>query len=144
MIALDTNILVHAHRGESPWHEVAAAAVKSLAEGREAWALPAPCLHEFLAVVTHPRIWRPSTPLRQAIAQVEAWLGSPRVVVLSHGDGYWATLASMLLAGKSAGPVVHDAHVAALCMYHRVSELWTADRDFSRFPGITTKNPLVG
>ncbi len=55
MIAVDTNIIVYAHREDSPWHQAAAARVAELAEGSAAWAVPWPCIAEFLAIVTHPR-----------------------------------------------------------------------------------------
>ena len=57
MIAIDTNLLVYAHRRDSPWHTIARDAIAGLAEGRSAWAIPWPCVHEFLAIVTHPRIY---------------------------------------------------------------------------------------
>ena len=72
MIAVDTNILVYAHREDSPWHEVAARQVTFLAEGHTPWAIPWSCVHEFLAIVTHPRIYAPPTPLSLALDQVEA------------------------------------------------------------------------
>lgn len=143
MIAVDTNLLVYAHRRDSQWHAAAAPAVRELAEGSAPWAIPWPCLHEFLAIVTHPRIYSPPTPQATAAAQVEAWLASPTVVLLSEGPGYWDVLEGVLRASKVGGGQVHDARVAALCVHHRVSELWTADRDFSRFSGLTTRNPLV-
>jgi len=144
MIAVDTNVLVYAHREDSPWHPQAYARVKELAEGRALWALPWPCVHEFLAIVTHPRIYAPPTPLALALDQVEAWLESPGLVVLAESENYWPELRQMLIAGLVAGPQVHDARVAALCRLHGVRELWTVDRDFSRFPGLKVKNPLVG
>lgn len=144
MIALDTNVLVYAHREESSWHELASARVTALAESRAPWAIPWPCLHEFLAIVTHPRIYAPPTPLAAAVDQVEAWLGAPGLVVLSEGGGYWPELRAALEGGRIAGPQVHDARVAALCRLHGVRELWTADRDFGRFPGLVVRNPLVG
>ena len=143
MIAVDTNILVYAHRKDSQWHEAAEGAVRLLAEGTAAWAIPWPCLHEFLAIVTHPRIYAPPTPLAAAIAQVEAWLASPTHVMLAEGAGYWETLAATVSAARSVGGHVHDARVAALCAHHRVSELWSADRDFSRFTKLTVRNPLI-
>jgi hypothetical protein len=141
--AVDTNVLVYAHREDSAWHEPAFARVRELAEGRAPWAIAWPCLHEFLAIVTHPRIYAPPTPLVTAVDQVAAWLESPTLVLLSEGEGYWAVLRGLLEAGKVTGPLVHDARVAALCLYHGVRELWTADRDFGRFPGLTVRNPLV-
>jgi toxin-antitoxin system PIN domain toxin len=143
VIALDTNILVYAHREDAPWHEAASAHVTELAEGRAPWAIPWPCLHEFLAIVTHPRIYQPPTPLPVALDQVAAWLESPSVVPLAESAGYWSVLAATVTAGQVTGPQVHDARVAALCVHHGVRELWTADRDFSRFPEVRVRNPLV-
>ena len=144
MIALDTNLLVYAHREDSPWHDAAYARLMELAEGRALWAIPWPCLHEFLAIVTHPRIYAPPTPLAAAVDQVEAWLKSPSLKLLTESEGYWPALRTFMQEGRIAGPQVHDARVAALCRLHGVRELWTADRDFGRFPGLTVRNPLVG
>lgn len=143
MIAVDTNVLVYAHRKDSAWHAAAESRVRSLAEGREAWAIPWPCVHEFYAIVTHARIYRPASRSEQAIDQIEAWLESPSVVLLAEGDSYWLALKPLLEAGRVAGAGVRDARIAGLCAIHGVRELWTADRDFSRFPELRTHNPLV-
>jgi toxin-antitoxin system PIN domain toxin len=144
VIAVDTNVLVYAHREDSPWHGRASGVVEELAEGRAAWAIPWPCLHEFLAIVTHPRIYQPPTPLLRAVEQVEAWLESPTLVLLSEQEDYWLLLRSVVETGQISGPRVHDARVAALCRMHGVRELLSADRDFARFSGLTVRNPLVG
>lgn len=144
MIALDTNILVYAHREDSPWHDAAYSRVAELAEESAPWAIAWPCVHEFLAIVTHPRIYAPPSPLDKAIDQAEAWFESPSLVLLSESEGYWLRLRPMIQTGKASGPQIHDARVAALCLHHGVSELWTADRDFGRFPELTVRNPLVG
>jgi hypothetical protein len=143
VIAVDTNILVYAHREDSDWHAAAAQCVRRLAEGRAAWAIPWPCIHEFLAIVTHPRIYVPPSPTEVAIAQVEAWLESPSLVLLSESAGHWAQLREAIEGGRIAGPQVHDARIAALCLHHGVQELWSADRDFGRFPQVMVRNPLV-
>ena len=143
MIAVDTNILVYAHREDAPWHTRAEARLRELAEGRCAWAIPWPCIHEFLAIVTHPRIFAPPTPLGRASAQVAAWVASPSLVLLAEGNGYWSDLQRMLERGRVTGPVVHDARIAALCRHHGIRELWSVDRDFSRFPDLKGVNPLV-
>jgi toxin-antitoxin system PIN domain toxin len=143
LIAVDTNILVYAHRADSPWHSRAAPAVARLAEGRAAWSIPWPCIHEFLAIVTHPGIYRPPTPLAAAIDQVEAWLASPSLVLLGEASGYWPRLRALMEAGRIDGPRTHDARVAALCLLHGIGELWSADRDFTRFPQLKATNPLV-
>lgn len=143
MIAVDTNILVYSHRRDSPFHAAATARVRELAEGRTPWALPWPCVHEFYSVVTHPRIYGPPSTFDEAISQIAAWLESPSVVPLSEGPAYWPVLADLLSAGKITGPAVHDARIAALCQANGVRQLWSADRDFSRIPGLRATNPLV-
>jgi toxin-antitoxin system PIN domain toxin len=143
MIAVDTNILVYAHREDVSWFEAATASVKSLAEGTESWAIPWPCVHEFLAIVSHPRIFVTPTPLEQALDQVRAWLESPSLVLLGEGPGYWGRLVEQVLGSRAAGPLIHDARIATLCLANGVSELWSADRDFGRFPALRVRNPLV-
>jgi toxin-antitoxin system PIN domain toxin len=143
VIAVDTNLLVHAHREDSPWHQPALAWLTALAEGPDPWAIPWPCVHEFLAMVTHTRIFRPPTPRERAVDQVDAWLEAPGLVLLGEGDGYWPVLRGVVLEGGVLGAQVHDARIAALCRHHRVAALCTADRDFSRFPDLAVRNPLV-
>jgi uncharacterized protein len=143
MIAVDTNILVYSVREDSLWNKAALNCLRDLAEGASPWAIPWPCIHEFIAVVAHPRIYKPPTPLRDALLQVDYWMESPGLRLLGEGPSYWDHLKDVLIAGKAIGPIVHDAHVAAICLGHGVREIWTADRDFSRFKGIRTKNPLI-
>jgi len=143
LIAVDTNILVYAHREDSPFHDAALKRVVELAEGTATWSIPWPCVHEFLAIVTHPRIYAPPTPLDRALDQVDAWLESPALVVLAESTDHWLTLRSLLASARVAGPRVHDARIVALCRQHGVRELWSADRDFNRFAGLTVVNPLV-
>ena len=144
MIAVDTNILVYAHREDSPFHAAAIERLTELAEGPATWAIPWPCLHEFLSIVTHPRIYVPPSPLARALEQVDAWLGSPTLALLAESATHWSTLRALLVAGRVTGPRVHDGRVAALCRQHGVRELWSADRDFSRFAGLAVVNPLIG
>lgn len=143
MIAVDTNILVYAHREDSPFFEAAYRRLESLARTSTGWAIPWPCLHEFLAITTHPRIYDPPTPLRHALDQVDAWLEAPTLMLLSESDLHWPALRSLSVAGKIAGPRIHDARIAALCQQFKIRELWSADRDFSRFPDLKVSNPLT-
>lgn len=143
MIAVDTNILVYAHREDSPWFEPAIRQISALAEGPAAWAIPWPCVHEFFGIVTHPRRYSPPTPLAAAVAQIEAWLDSPGLLLLTESAQHFATLRAQIVSGRVVGPLVHDARIASICLDHGVAELWTADRDFTRFPGLRTRNPLI-
>jgi toxin-antitoxin system PIN domain toxin len=144
MIAVDTNILVYAHRRDAEFHGPAADCIRTLAEAKAAWAIPWPCLHEFYAISTHPRIYDPPSSRDQVIRQIDAWLVSPALVVLAEPEGYWVRLKAMLTAAKVSGPLVHDARIAALCTSQGVRELWTVDRDFGRFgSSLSVRNPLL-
>lgn len=144
MVAVDTNLLVYAHRTDAPFHEPARALIEALANDAVAWAIPWPCVHEFLGIVTHPRIYRTPTPGASAFAQLRTLAALPGLVFLHEGDGYLERLEQLALAGRVQGGAMHDARIAALCLYHGVAELWSADRDFSRFPALVTRNPIAG
>jgi len=143
MIAVDTNILVAFQRLEYAYHARAVEIMTDVAEGTALWAVPWPCLHEFFAVVTHPRIFKTPTPPEHALDVVSALLASPSVRLLTEGPGHWERLSRLVLSGHIAGPAAHDARIAAICLEHGVRELWTLDRDFSRFPALKTRNPFV-
>lgn len=143
MIAIDTNILVHAHREDSPFFEKAYACLAEFAEGVASWAIPWPCIHEFFSIITHPKIYDPPTPTAQAVEQLDVWMESPTLSLLPETPDYWRVLKELIASSHISGPMVHDARIAAICMAHGVSELLTADRDFGRFRALKTRNPLV-
>jgi uncharacterized protein len=143
MIAVDTNVLVYAHRAECVFYSAAFECIKSLAEGHRPWGIPVACLHEFLSVVTNPKIFKPASSYQQALAQVDAWLESPQAHVLHSGAQHWRVLSELSVKGRLQGGQFHDARIAAICIENGVSTLWTADRDFGRFKALKTLNPLV-
>ena len=142
MIALDTNILVYARRQELPEHDAAAGLLRDLAEGSEAWALPWPCLYEFLRVVTHPRVFDPPTDLEVALEDLSSLLRSPSLVLLGEGRQHFRQLREAASDARVFGNLVHDAHIAALCIEHGVTELLTRDRNFGRFKGLAACDPF--
>lgn len=143
MIAIDTNVLVYARREEAPFHSEAKQLLRELAEGDKPWALPWPCVYEFLRVVTHHRVFDPPTALVSALQDLESLLEAPSLVLLGEGPEHPAHLRHMVSAGNAVGNLAHDAHIAALIREHGVDELWTTDRDFGRFPGLRLRNPFV-
>jgi hypothetical protein len=143
VIALDTNILVYARREETQHHAQAIAIVEEFAQGDQPWALPWPCIYEFLRVVTHPRVFDPPTQLQSALEDLDSLLQSPSLTMLREGPRHTVFMQRLLKAGHAVGNLVHDAHIAALVVEHGVSELWTADRDFGRFPGIQVRDPFA-
>jgi uncharacterized protein len=143
VIAVDTDILVAVHRPGYAMHEQAAARVLALAQGSDPWAIPWPCVHEFLAIVTHAEIFeRPSAP-HEAVAAIQALLRSPGLRLIGEQPDHWERMASLLGGCDVRGSLVHAARIAAICLSHGVTELWTLDRDFSKFPGLKTRNPFA-
>lgn len=143
MIALDTNILIALLRVDSPHHGTALEAYRDAGGDGARWAIPWPCVHEFVGIATHPKIFRPPTPLSVALAAIESWRARPRLRLLAEDDTYWDEFSGLVRNAAVVGPRIHDARIAALCLSHGVRELWTADRDFSLFPRLRTRNPLV-
>lgn len=143
MIAVDTNVLVYAHREDSPFHEASAATVARLAEGRRAWIIPWPCIHEFYAVATHPSIYSPPTTPAAAIDQLEAWAESPTLRIIGEGPEHLDRLSTLAQAAHLRGSKIHDARIAAICLDHGVEHLVSMDRDFSRFPTLRTIPPSL-
>jgi toxin-antitoxin system PIN domain toxin len=144
MLAVDTNILVYAHRREAAEHAKCAELLRDLAEGPSPWGLPWPSVYEFFSIVTNPRIWKEAaTTPTAAWAQLEAWFGSPSLRLLGETQEFVEVLGGFVRRPRVRGPVVHDARIAALCVAHGVEALLTRDRDFSLFPELETRNPLA-
>jgi len=143
LIALDTNILVYARREETPYHRQAYKLLKELASSESPWALPWPCVYEFLRIVTHPRVFDPPTPLEDAVEDLESLFQSPSLVLFGEGPANSSHLSRTVRAAHASGNLVHDAHIATLAIEHGVHEFWTIDRDFTPFPDLRIRNPFV-
>lgn len=143
MIAVDTNILVYAFHQDFEQHERASAALKSLISHGEAWGIPSPCVHEFLATVTRGKYFSQPASMDVALSFMRALQEFYGCFILDESINHFDTLEKVLLASGVTGAKVQDARVAAICRDHAVQELWSADRDFSYFPWLTTVNPLV-
>lgn len=140
MRAVDSNILVYAFVNDTEFHAQSAALMAQLAESPVPWALPWPCIHEFYGVVTRRSLF-PRVPGGAAVRrQIDAWLSSPSLMLLSESRTHWATLSRLLSDGDVTGAAVHGAKIAAICLDHGVDEFITLDRDFSRFPQLKVRS----
>jgi toxin-antitoxin system PIN domain toxin len=141
--ALDTNVLVFAEIRTSPHHERALAVLREMSEGAVAWALPWPCVYEFLRVVTHPRVYHPPVPIDVALQDLDAILASPSLMLLSETPRHAEVMNAVVRDSGVTGNLIHDAHIAALCLEHGISELVTGDRDFRRFSALRVFDPFA-
>ncbi len=143
MKAVDTNVLVYAFHADFEQHAAARLALTRLVSEGEAWGIPSPCLHEFLATVTRRQyLSRPAT-MSEALDFLETLQRDYGGFVLDESALHFRTLARILVESGVTGAKVHDARVAAICRDHGVRELLTADRDFGYFPWLNAVNPLV-
>jgi len=140
--AIDTNILVYAEIVSSPHHPIARKILTNLAEGAVPWAIPWPCIYEFLRVVTHPRVYHPPIPLKVVLRDLRRILDSPMLMLLNETPNHAEVMMSVIEEAGVSGNLIHDAHIAALCIEHGISELITGDRDFSRFASLSVINPF--
>lgn len=141
MIAVDTNILIYANRGDGPHGNVAREAMNGLIGTGAPWAIPWPCIHEFLAVASNPRVFANPLDMLVGIDYARRLRDDAGARLLGESALHLDTLAR--ICPRVTGPRIHDARIAAICIDHGVCELWTADRDFSYFPDLRTRNPLV-
>ncbi|MCY3699016.1 MAG: PIN domain-containing protein [Gemmatimonadetes bacterium] len=139
MIAVDTNVLVYAHRAETEFHTAAARELIALAEGAAHWGLPIFCAVEFLRVVTHRRVFSPPSTLEQAVDFLDGVVASPSCRVVLPGAGFLDLLTATSRGADARGNLVIDAQTAALCREHGISAILTNDRDFERFDGLQVR-----
>lgn len=140
MTAVDSNVLIEAHRQEVPQHAAAKARLEALAAGDAPWGIPVFCLGEFVRVVTHQRVFSPPTSVEDACRVIERLLGAPSCRLLVPGAGYPALYAAALREAEAAGNLAIDAQIVAVCREAGVTAFLTRDRDFARFKGFRTQS----
>ena len=136
MIAVDTNILVYAHREELPLHRKALARLVELAESPFPWGLPVFCIAEFLRVVTHPKLFDPPSAIEDGLAAIAGLVKSPSLALLNPGAMYWNILEEIIRQSRVKGNLLYDAQIVAVCRENGVNDILSEDRDFSRFTGV--------
>jgi uncharacterized protein len=141
--AVDTNILVYAHREALKHHQAAFATLEQLAHSRTPWGIPWPCIHEFIETVANPRVFNPASTLTRVKRQLDEWFACPSLQMLTMTHEHWYALHDVFARSGATSGAAHDARIAAMCIENGVSELWTADRDFAKFKGLKSSNPLV-
>lgn len=135
MLSADVNILVNAHRRESPFHDAALEWLEGARRGDVPVALPDVVLAGFVRVVTNHRIFREPSPIDDALTFVDRLLASPPVLRMAPGPRHWSIFSGLCRTLDIRGGLVSDAYLAALAI-EQGATLVTADRDFARFPGL--------
>ena len=142
MILVDANLLLYAYDAESLHHDSSRSWFEdALSSGRPVrFALVT--LLAFVRIASDRRIYSHPLMPAEACALIETWLSQPNVRLLQPGPRSWRHLSRMCAEGQAKGPMVMDAHLAALAREHGAS-IATSDRDFMRFPDIEIVNPVA-
>jgi uncharacterized protein len=141
LIVVDANLLIYSYDTEAVDHLKSSAWVAEILSGTEPVGLSWQSVSAFLRVVTNRRLPGKRVTLQEAVSAVQEWLEQPNVRILVPGDDHWSLLKRMIVEGGASGPLVSDAQLAALAIEYG-GVLYTADRDFARFPGLRWVNPL--
>jgi toxin-antitoxin system PIN domain toxin len=142
VILVDANLLIYAYDSASAHHEVARGWLETTFSGSEQIGLTWMVVLAFVRISTSPRPLEHPFSIAEAAAVVSAWLAQPAVALVHPGERHWEILRRLLEEGQAPGPLVMDAHLAALAIEHGAT-LATTDKDFTRFPGLRVFNPLV-
>jgi hypothetical protein len=141
VIVLDANLLIYVYNSGSAHHTKARAWLEKTLSEIEAVGFPRQAVSSFLRVMTNRRLPGEHFSVEEAAGTIDLWLAHPNVQVLAPGDNYWRLFRRMIVEGRASGPLVSDAEIAALTIEYG-GVLYTADRNFARFPGLRWENPL--
>lgn len=142
MILVDANLVIYAYDGSDPLHALARPWLERTIGGEEPVGFALMTLLAFVRVATDPRLHREPLPATTAFAIIRSWLNHPNVRMVTPTDRHWSTFEDLAASGQARGPLLMDAHLAALAIEHGAT-LATTDRDFSRFSGLRTLDPLA-
>jgi len=141
VILIDANLLLYAYGSSSPHHDKARRWLTGVLSGPQPVRLAWTGIFAFLRISTDPRLQGQPLLVAEAVSVVNEWLALPNVAILAPGERHWGILSELLPRSQVRGPLVMDAHMAALAIEHGAT-LCTNDRDFSRFPGVRLQYPL--
>lgn len=141
MLLFDVNVLVYAHREDTPEHDRYRAFVEEVINGDEAYAVSELVLSGFLRVVTHPKVFTRPSPLSSALAFLDEVRAQPTCVVVQPGPRHWDIFVELCKKGGAKGNLVPDAYHAALAI-ESGCEWVTTDRGFARYPALRWRHPL--
>jgi len=139
----DVNILVYAHRKDSPHHEQSLKWLESLINSDEAFAMSELVLSGFLRIVTHRKIFNPPSSFKDALAFANQIRNQANCIIVSPQNRHWDIFTKLCMEANAKGNLIPDAYFAALAI-ETGSEWITTDRDFSRFSELRWSSPESG
>jgi toxin-antitoxin system PIN domain toxin len=140
---VDANVLLYASDEQSPFHAAAVAFIQRVATGPEIVYLFWPTAMAYLRIATHPTVFARPLTHDEAIDNLRALFGLPHVQNPGEQDRFWSRFSEVSLDIRPVGNLVPDAHLVALMLENGVDRIWTHDRDYRKFRGITVRDPFA-
>jgi uncharacterized protein len=142
MIAIDTNLLIYAHRARTPENRAARRAIRGASSDVRGWGIALPSIAEFWSVVTHASATGGPSPAKQAHGFLSALIGEAGADIFVPRDGFWERLLRLAAGLHIQGPRIFDLQIALTAFESGASEIWTHDAGFVSVPGLTVHDPL--
>jgi uncharacterized protein len=142
VIAVDTNILIYAHREGCPEHQAARRAIEEAAGSRDGWGIPSSCLLEFWSVVTHPSSVGGGSSPAAARGFITALVETAGAVIIPPPAAFGPRCLQLGEQLDIRGPRIFDVQIGLAALEAGVSEIWTHDSEFVAFPGLKVRDPL--
>ena len=141
MILPDANLLIYAYNDSAEQRDAARKWLKEMLVGTETVCFCWQTITAFLRISTNRKIFVEAYSPAEAIEVVENWLSAPAARIVLPTDRHLAIFKRVSIDGQVSGPMMMDAHLAAIAIEHGAT-LATTDRDFRRFDGLKIVNPL--
>jgi len=141
MILLDANILLYSYNTSFERHKAARSWLESAFTRHEPIRLSWTTIVGFVRISTNPRAFEHPLSTGEACSAVSSWLSWPSVGILDPGERHWSILSDILSEHQLRGPIVTDAHSAALALEHGAT-LCTTNGDFARVEALKLLNPF--
>lgn len=142
MIVPDINLLLYAYNPHVHQHSAASRWWEGAMNGDELIGLPNEVSLGFVRIASNPRLGAAAVPVNRAREVVETWLTLPNVRVLIPPADHFTKVMALVSQAMGSGPLISDAVLASYAIENR-AVLHTNDADFSRFPTLNWRNPLI-
>jgi hypothetical protein len=142
VIAIDTNLLVYAHRTATTEHAAAQQAIEKAASHDDGWGISLPCMAEFWSIVTHVKSPKPSTG-DEAAAFIRSLVSDGGAEIWRPVKGFWRRLSGLATNLNVCGVRIFDLQIALIALENGAHELWSHDKNFTEIPGLVLRDPLI-
>lgn len=142
LIAVDTNLLIYAHRTAVPEHGAARRALERAAGGARGWGIAMASVAEFWSVVTHPASTGRASMPREAAAFMAA-LAEAGAHLWQPGPGFADRLLRVATQRNVRGTRIVDLSIALTAIEAGASEIWIHDGNFVSVAGLRVRDPLA-